>query len=129
MKNGLTPLFFACFFKSFSWRVKELACCGVGGCPRDQGTPGRVCSGASCIRMAAEETIQKMQSGKEFLEDEVGIKPEPILPFAKTLSAFAFMDSAFQRTACWVNKIPLLNRLWKLRRSLTAHMAEFGDCY
>lgn len=101
----------------------------MGGCPGDQGTPDRVHSKASCIRMAAEETIQKMQSRKEFLEDEIGIKPEPILPFAKTLRAFAFMDSAFQRTACWVNKIPLLNRLWKLRRSVTAHMAEFGYCY
>ena len=101
----------------------------MGGCPRDQETPDRVYSKASCIRMAAEETIQKMQSRKEFLEDEVGIKPEPILPFAKTLSAFPFMDSAFQRTACWVNKIPLLNRLWKLGWSLTAHMAEFGYCY
>lgn len=79
--------------------------------------------------MAAEETIQKMQSRKEFLEDEVGIKPEPILPFAKTLSAFAFMGFAFHRTSCWVNKIPLLNRLWKLRQPLTALMAEFGYCY
>jgi len=79
--------------------------------------------------MAAEETIQKMQSRKELSEDEVGIKPEPILPFAKTLSAFAFMDSAFQRTACWVNKNPLLSRLWKLRWSLTAQMAESGYCY
>lgn len=79
--------------------------------------------------MVAEETIQKIQSRKEFLEDEVGIKPEPILPFAKTLSAFAFMGSAFQRTSCWVNKITLLNRLWKLRQPLTAHMAEFAYCY
>lgn len=116
-------------FESFSWRLKDLACHGVGGCPRDPGTPDRVYSKASCIRMAAEETIQKMQSRKEFLEDEVGIKPDPILPFVKTLSAFAFMDSAFQRTACLVNKIPPLNRLWKLRRPLTAHMAEFGYCY
>lgn len=74
--------------------------------------------------MAAE----KMQSRKEFLEDEVGIKPEPILPFAETLSAFAFMGFAFHRTSCWVNKIPLFNRLWKLRQPLTAHMAEFGYC-
>lgn len=57
--------------------------------------------------MVAEETIQKMQSRKEFLEDEVGIKPEPVLPFVKTLSVFAFMGSAFQRTSCWVNKITL----------------------
>lgn len=79
--------------------------------------------------MAAEETIQKMQSRKELLEDEVGIKPEPILPFAKTLNAFALMGFAFHRTSCWVNKIPLLNRLWKRRQPLTAHMAEFGYCY
>lgn len=78
--------------------------------------------------MAAEETVQKMQSRKEFFEDEVGIKPEPVFPFAKTLSTFAFMASAFQRAACWVHKTPLFGSLWKLRRSLAARMAEFAYC-
>lgn len=78
--------------------------------------------------MVAEETVQKMQSRKEFFEDAEGIKPEPVLPFAKTLCAFAFTASAFQRAARWVHKIPLLSSLWNLGRSLAAHVAEVAYC-